>query len=150
MIKALITLILIGQQTKCCFIAKVDRILDGDTFTATVDLGFDLITRQGFRLMNYNAPETKGEEKPKGKIAHKALIDLLDNHDSISLRVHSRDAFGRWLVDVLPLEGLTFDGYPDAAAALVGQGFGVRWDGTGKRPRFSPDSPYPLGVASDH
>lgn len=47
--------------------------IDGDTFDARVDLGFHLSTRQRFRLLGFEAPEARGGEAPKGRMARDAL-----------------------------------------------------------------------------
>jgi len=49
------------------------RIIDGDTITATVDLGFGVHKKETFRLYGINAPETRGSEKEAGIRATKAL-----------------------------------------------------------------------------
>lgn len=118
--------------------AHVDRIIDGDTFEAVVDVGFYHSCRQRFRLMGYNAPETRGPEREMGKLASEVLALGILGLD-VTLHTHKGDAFGRWLADVtLPNDG------GDLVDWLVKRGYGVRWDGKGERPAFDPDLPYPL------
>mgnify|MGYP003393032177 CR=1 FL=1 len=116
--------------------ATVARVVDGDTFDATVDVGFYHYTQQRFRLMGYNAPEVHGVEKPMGLQAKNALILAL-NGDGVILRTFKGDSFGRWLASVEIERG-------DLVEALITGGWGVRWDGKGERPRFDPSKAYPL------
>lgn len=43
--------------------ATVTSVYDGDTFNATVDLGFNISINETFRLFGLNAPEVRGTEK---------------------------------------------------------------------------------------
>ena len=45
------------------YFATVTDVHDGDTFKATVDLGFTVKAEQTFRMFGINAPELKGETK---------------------------------------------------------------------------------------
>lgn len=116
--------------------ATVVRVVDGDTIECDVDVGFHMRTRQRFRLMGYNAPEMRGAERSMGVIAQRDLDDMLFGVD-VELRTHKGDAFGRWLCDV-HVDGV------DLVESLITAGYGVAWDGRGKRPAFDPDTPYPL------
>ena len=51
---------------------KLDRVLDGDTIDATIDLGFDISVKKRIRFQGINAPESRTkdlEEKAKGLAA---------------------------------------------------------------------------------
>lgn len=41
------------------------RVIDGDTIDATIDLGFNIYTKQRIRLNRINAPETRLQKKIK-------------------------------------------------------------------------------------
>jgi len=56
--------------------ATMVRVVDGDTFDVTVDLGFDIFTDQRLRLAVVDAWETRGEEKEKGLKA-KGFVEQL-------------------------------------------------------------------------
>ena len=118
--------------------ANVRRVIDGDTLILNVDVGF-YITMQciKFRFMNYNAPETRGREKAHGKKAKKKLQEILPPGKKVKVRVYKADAFGRYLCDIILPDGKTLQ------QLLVQLGYGVVWDGTGKRPGFDPELPYP-------
>lgn len=117
--------------------ATIRRVVDGDTFDADVDLGFRTSSAQRFRLRRFNAPEMRGPERELGKMAKARVSEILRPGSVVRLRTHKGDAFGRWLADVeTPLGDLT--------DRLLEEGFGVFWDGRGRRPSFSPDEPYPM------
>ena len=50
--------------------AKVHRIIDGDTVDVTIDLGFEMTTKQRIRLYGIDTPETRTrdlKEKARGE-----------------------------------------------------------------------------------
>jgi micrococcal nuclease len=61
--------------------AKLDRIIDGDTVDALIDLGFDIWIKKRIRLYGIDAPETRTrdlEEKSLGFAAKERLEELLE------------------------------------------------------------------------
>jgi micrococcal nuclease len=126
--------------------AKLVRVVDGDTLDLEVDLGFRMTTRQRFRLMGYNAPETRGPEKILGAAASARLAEVLGLSEGILITTHKGDAFGRWLCDMKVLVRLneTSRSWYDVVPNLIKEGWGVAWDGRGRRPAFLPEDPYPV------
>ena len=60
--------------------AKLDRVVDGDTVDALVDLGFNTWKKVRIRMQGMNAPESRTrdlEEKAKGIAAKIRLEELL-------------------------------------------------------------------------
>jgi len=60
--------------------AKLDRIIDGDTIDAIIDLGFNTWVHKRIRLAGINCPEIRTrdlDEKAKGMESKKYLEDLL-------------------------------------------------------------------------
>jgi endonuclease YncB( thermonuclease family) len=60
--------------------AKLDRVVDGDTVDALVDLGFDTWKKVRIRMVGMNAPESRTrdlEEKARGIAAKIRLEELL-------------------------------------------------------------------------
>ena len=105
----------------------VGEIHDGDTFRASVDVGFDLTLRdQPCRLWNFDAWEvdktrfsdTTPEEIAKGKQAKAALVKMLGDAKNVVVisRKPIREKYGRLLVSVLA------DGV-DVATAMKAQGW---------------------------
>jgi len=74
--------------------AKVIKVYDGDTITVEINLGFDVSITKSCRLIDIDALEIKGEERPEGLIAAQALrTKLLDKDVFIetSLNSHYRE-----------------------------------------------------------
>ena len=118
--------------------ANVSRVVDGDTVDAIVDLGFHTFAVHRFRLMGYNAPELRGSERSKGKVASHALEELLLPHSEVLIKTYKADSFGRYLADIFLPSGRS------VVEKLLHEGYGVRWDGKGKRPGFPEGQEYPL------
>jgi len=62
--------------------AKLERVIDGDTVDAMIDLGFDTWVHKRIRLLGIDAPETRTkdlQEKAEGIKTKERLIDLMDS-----------------------------------------------------------------------
>ena len=81
--------------------AKLDRIIDGDTVDAKIDLGFDTWVLKRIRLAGIDAPETRTRdlvEKEAGFASKERLEALLGPPDSpFVLHSLSLDKYGRVL-----------------------------------------------------
>lgn len=81
--------------------ATVDRIVDGDTFEVTIDLGFFIYHKMTIRPLGYDAPETwrptNNEEKMHGEEATTFVQNLFSAVDYITITTEEEDSFGRWL-----------------------------------------------------
>lgn len=88
--------------------AKLDRVVDGDTVHALIDLGFHTWRKVDIRLNGIDAPETRTrdeEEKVRGLAAKQRLIDILEaNGNEFELISHSIDKYGRTLGTILIAE----------------------------------------------
>ena len=78
--------------------ALVTQVVDGDTFHALIDLGFEITLAQRVRLRRIDAPEI---ETAEGKEA-KALLEkiLFRDNGRILIQSHDLDQHGRPLADV--------------------------------------------------
>ena len=79
--------------------AKVDRVVDGDTVDALVDLGFDTWKKVRIRMVGINTPESRTrdlEEKKRGLAAKDRLIELLGD-GTFTLQSHGVGKYGRCL-----------------------------------------------------
>ena len=77
---------------------KLDRVIDGDTIDANIDLGFDVAVKKRIRFMGINTPESRTrdlEEKAKGLAAKDRVKTLLDGCNNITLNSHGVGKFGR-------------------------------------------------------
>ena len=104
------------SQEPCEFIYKVsslEKVVDGDTIDVTLDLGFDVCTRQRVRLLGIDTPESRtsdAEEKKFGLLSKKKLkewclkaVESEKDDIEIELRCPERDSrgkFGRILAEV--------------------------------------------------
>jgi micrococcal nuclease len=82
--------------------AKLDRVVDGDTIDALVDLGFDTWKKVRIRMMGMNAPESRArdlEEKKLGLAAKARLIEMLGD-GVFTLQSHGVGKYGRCLGEV--------------------------------------------------
>ena len=80
------------------YAATVERVVDGDTVWAFIDIGFGTVVRKKLRLHGVNAPElstTKGEE------ARDYISGFLPPGAVVVIRSYASDAFGRYLADIL-------------------------------------------------
>ena len=61
--------------------AKLDRVIDGDTIDANINLGFDITVHKRIRLAGIDSPESRTrdlEEKKRGMASKARLIEWLD------------------------------------------------------------------------
>ena len=66
--------------------AKLDRVVDGDTIDANINLGFDITIHKRIRLTGIDTPESRTrdlEEKKRGLAAKNRLIELLGSGEFI-------------------------------------------------------------------
>jgi micrococcal nuclease len=79
---------------------KLDRVIDGDTIDAYIDLGFDVSVKKRIRFMGINTPESRTrdlEEKARGLAAKDRVKQLLKGADTIQLCSHGVGKYGRCL-----------------------------------------------------
>lgn len=79
--------------------AQVERVVDGDTLKAVIDIGFDTTTRQTLRLRGIDCPEM---DTPEGKAAKSFVEQKLKGAEFITIKsIQSRkEKWGRYLADV--------------------------------------------------
>ena len=79
---------------------KLDRVIDGDTVDAYIDLGFDVSVKKRIRFMGINTPESRTrdlEEKARGLAAKERVQELLEGCENIKLTSHGVGKYGRCL-----------------------------------------------------
>ena len=113
------------------YTAKLDRVVDGDTVDALIDLGFDTHVKKRIRLYGMDAWESRTrdkEEKVKGLVAKARLIQILDeNNNEFILVSHGVGKFGRCLGELF----ITSDS-DSINNQLVSEGHAKKYNG-GKR-----------------
>ena len=112
--------------------AVLDRVIDGDTVDATIDLGFDTWKKTRIRFYGINTPESRTrdlEEKKRGLAAKERLIEILKANDNkFDLKSHGVGKYGRCLGELF-VETL---GETSVQETLINEGHGVAYFG-GKR-----------------
>ena len=81
--------------------SKLDRVVDGDTVDAMIDLGFDTWVHKRIRLEGIDAPETRTrdlDEKAQGFVTKERLESLLEAAEGVFvLQSHGVGKYGRCL-----------------------------------------------------
>ena len=116
---------------------KLDRVLDGDTIDATIDLGFDIHVKKRIRFQGINAPESRTkdlEEKARGLAAKDRLKNILEGTKTIQLTSHGVGKYGRCLgeLEVDVIDGKECLTLVNVNELLIKEGHAVAYDG-GKR-----------------
>ena len=80
--------------------ARLDRVVDGDTVDAHIDLGFDISVHKRIRLAGIDSPESRTrdlEEKKRGLAAKARLKEILEQASEIHLDSQGLGKYGRVL-----------------------------------------------------
>ena len=88
---------------KYIYRAKLDRVVDGDTVDALIDVGFDIWVNKRIRFMGLDAWESRTrdlEEKKKGLAAKGRVIELLGETSS----KHGVGKYGRVLGELFIMD----------------------------------------------
>ena len=116
---------------------KLDRVVDGETIDAYIDLGFNVSIKKRIRFMGINTPESRTrdlEEKARGLAAKDRVKNLLEGANLIQLKSHGIGKYGRCLgelhIDVVDgQEKITLESVNEL---LIKEGHAVEYNG-GKR-----------------
>ena len=85
--------------------AKLDRVVDGDTVDAMIDLGFDTWVHKRIRLLGIDAPETRTrdlDEKTQGLATKERLTGILEAAEGMFvLHSHGVGKYGRCLGTIM-------------------------------------------------
>ena len=90
------------QVKKYGYSCKLERVVDGDTCDALIDLGFNTWAKRRIRFMGVDTWESRTrdlEEKKKGLAAKAFVKDLLENSDEgkFSIISYGKGKYGRVL-----------------------------------------------------
>lgn len=106
------------------FKGKVDQVVDADTVDATLDVGFNMFTKQRLRIDDFDAPETwrpKSEsEKQHGLEATERAKELLLNKELLFITSKSAGIYGRFGAAIV------LDNGEDFATKMISEGFAKR------------------------
>jgi len=97
---------------KYIYRAKLDRVVDGDTVDALIDVGFDIWFKKRIRFVGIDTWESRTrdlEEKKKGleaKARTKQLLEEVSNKRGyFRLRSHGLGKYGRVLGELFIMDG---------------------------------------------
>jgi len=93
------------QVKKYGYSCKLDRVVDGDTCDALIDLGFDTFVKKRIRFYGVDTWESRTrnlEEKKKGLAAKEYVKNLLENSDDgkFSIISYGVGKYGRVLGEI--------------------------------------------------
>lgn len=74
----------------------IQRVVDGDTVDAIIDLGFTVQVKVRLRLGGIDAWETRGVEKADGLLAKQRVRDLVEGK-KVLIVSEKTGKYGRWL-----------------------------------------------------
>ena len=79
--------------------AELVRVVDGDTLYFNLDLGLRIHHDIRVRLLDVDAPEIRGSEKPMGLQVKRLVDEFLEKWKDLPLKVetHKTGKYGRWL-----------------------------------------------------
>jgi micrococcal nuclease len=84
--------------------AKIDRVIDGDTFESTIDLGFGVSVRKMVRLAGVDTPEKNSKILLERDLASRATArakNFLENRTvTVKTELDKDDKYGRVLAYV--------------------------------------------------
>ena len=106
------------------YVAKLRRVIDGDTVDLDVDLGFTVSMLVRFRLDGIDAPELTGLARDAGKASKAGLEAMLALADKGIIHVEStgKDKYGRWVAKLTFVSSVT-KAVVDVSQQLVTEGF---------------------------
>ena len=126
---------------KYIYRAKLDRVVDGDTVDALIDVGFNIWFKKRIRFMGLDTWESRTrdlEEKKLGKLAKERTRQLLEDVSSKSgyfrLKSHGLGKYGRVLGEIFIMDK---DGKQwNVNETLISEGHAYVYDG-GKKKVFT-------------
>ena len=132
---------------KYWYSAIIERIIDGDTVSASLMIGFGISVSLRLRLYGINAPETHGVSKKspeykRGMKATEFLKSLIEGKEVLIHTYKDRTGkYGRYLAEIYLLDdeeikrinkGEHIEGKDSVNDLMVAKGHAVQYDG-GKR-----------------
>ena len=88
---------------KYIYRGKLDRVIDGDTIDAMIDVGFDIWVKKRIRYMGMDAWESRTrdlEEKKKGLAAKDYVNQMAPVGTKVTVITHKEGKYGRILAEV--------------------------------------------------
>jgi micrococcal nuclease len=111
------------------YLAKVVKVIDGDTIDCLVDLGFNTFIKERFRLYGIDTPEKNSKIQTIKDIAINAYLFVKDTTEGKDVLIEStgKDKYGRWLAKVYASKDI-----PTVNEQLITLGFAKAYFGDNK------------------
>jgi len=77
--------------------AYITKVIDGDTVTADIDLGFNLFTTRKLRLRGIDTPEINTDEGIKSR---EFVSSCVKDLDFVVVKTYKQDKYSRYLADI--------------------------------------------------
>lgn len=85
---------------------RIERVIDGDTVIATIDMGMHISRTERFRLAFINTPELNGPDAIAARNARGFVVAWNDKEERTNedfplvIRTTKTDEYGRWLATI--------------------------------------------------
>ena len=126
---------------KYIYRGKLERVVDGDTIDALIDVGFDIWLKKRIRFQGIDSWESRTrnlEEKAKGLEAKARLIELLDKVSAkpgyFRIRSFGLGKYGRLLGEIFIMD--KDDNQISINEQMISEGHAYVYDG-GKKKMFT-------------
>ena len=135
---------MIPPSRKSCYnfrVVKIDKVVDGDTFDVTIDLGFDLYKKERVRIAGVDTPEKRTrdlEEKELGIHAtdwmKDKLTETIKGDEELTIRTELKGGVGKYG----RLLGWLYIGDADVSLneQMITEGYAWAYDGGTKQKNF--------------
>lgn len=104
----------------------VQRVVDGDTVDAILDLGFTVQVKVRLRLGGIDAWETRGEERPKGLRAKMRVRELVEGREVYVVSAKT-GKYGRWIGYIWTIDAETGEPAIFLNRALLDEGHATEY-----------------------
>ena len=80
--------------------AIITRCIDGDTLEARIDLGFNIMVNETFRIYGIDTPESFGAKKCEAGFVAKEVVKNMVEGKEFVVDIMKKDKYGRWLMTI--------------------------------------------------
>lgn len=119
---------IVPEKPDYTYRAKMEKVVDGDTFDFKVDLGFNVSIRMRVRLANVDAFEVRGEEKLLGLKAKEFVLNAIPVGAPVIIRTKkdSTGKYGRYIAEVFYRKKIDNE-FSSLGEDLIGMGLAERY-----------------------
>ena len=106
------------------------RVIDADTVELIIDQGFHDYRAETFRLPEFDAYETRGPNRERGREASSRLVELLTNADAVKVvsiknprGETAQGKYGRYIAELFIYQPALIGGWVRVTSILAAEGF---------------------------